>query len=165
MLNGEDLCTIDAIRTLLKGLFILAVYPLLTFLWAGFIFVAACTSNAHAFLYEQVVQFTFEFAPNFMDLLITSDIHLTNEFYLIQKTGHMFTFGVLYFLHLLWVRKMGTAFVLTGILAAFSEILQLYFNRNGRLFDVGIDLVGIFVAYLFCKSFLMDLISKRHSHS
>lgn len=140
-------------------------YPLLTFLWAGFIFVAACTSNAHAFLYEQVVQFTFEFAPNFMDLLITSDIHLTNEFYLIQKAGHMFTFGILYFLHYLWVKKLGTAFILTGIFAAFSEVLQLYFNRNGRLFDVGVDFVGIFVAFLFCKSFIVNFISARHSHS
>ncbi|WP_075617194.1 VanZ family protein [Paenisporosarcina indica] len=143
----------------------MVVYPLFTFLWAVFIFVATCTSDAHAFLYDQEIQFTFEFAPNFMDLLITSDVHLMNEFYLIQKTGHVFTFGILYILHLLWVRNFGKAFALTGIFAAFSEVLQLYFNRNGRLFDVGVDFVGIFVAYLFCKSFIVNLISARHSHS
>lgn len=140
------------------------LYPLLTFLWASFIVVAACTLNAHAFLYEQVVQFTFEFTPDFLDLLITSDIHLTNEFYLIQKTGHMFTFGVLYFFHYLWMKKMGIALVLTGIFAAFSEVLQLYFNRNGRLFDVGVDLVGMVIAYLIIKTFAGTVMSGRHSH-
>jgi len=135
-----------------RGLFILNVYPLLTMLWAVVIVVAACTSDAHAFLYEQVIGISFETAPNYGDLLIVSDIHLTKEFYLIQKTGHMFTFGVMYFFHLLWMKKSGTAFVLTGIFAGFSEVLQLYFNRNGRLFDIGVDLVGIVVAYFICKA-------------
>lgn len=126
------------------------VYPLLTLMWATFIVVAACTSDAHAFLYEQAIHFTFETTPNYEDLLIVSDIHLTKEFYLIQKAGHMLTFGVMYFFHLLWIRKAGTAFVLTGIFAGFSEVLQLYFNRNGRLFDIGVDMTGIFFAYVFC---------------
>jgi len=137
--------------------------PLMTFLWSIFIFVAACTSDAHAFLYEHVVLFYFEPAPNYMDLLITSDIHLTKEFYLIQKTGHMFTFGMLYFFHLLWMKRAGTAFLLTGICAAFSEVLQLYFNRNGRLFDIGVDLVGICFAYLICRAFSGKFISTRQS--
>lgn len=119
-------------------------------LWAVVIVVAACTADAHAFLYEQVIQFSFETAPNYGDLLIVSDIHLTKEFYLIQKVGHMFTFGVMYFLHLLWMRNAGTALVLTGLFAGFSEVLQLYFNRNGRLFDIGVDMVGICAAYFIC---------------
>ena len=141
-----------------------AMYPFITFLWVIFIVVASCTSDAHAFLYEQVVQFHFELTPNFRDLLITSDIHLTKEFYLIQKTGHMMTFGILYFLHLLWMKRAGTAFVLTGICAAFSEVLQLYFNRNGRLFDVGVDLVGITLAFILCKLFIDVVSSIERSH-
>ena len=145
----------------LRGVCNLRVYPLLTFLWATFIVIAACTSDAHAFLYEQVIQFHFESAPSYVDLLIVSDIHLNKEFYLIQKTGHMITFGVLYIFHLLWLKHSGTAFVLTGIFAAFSEVLQLYFNRNGRLFDIGVDLVGIFIAYLFCIYFVGRFYSSR----
>lgn len=71
------------------------VYPLLTFLWAEFIVVATCTSDAQAFLYEQTKTFRFERTPNYVDLFILNDIHLTQKFYLIQKTGHMITFGII----------------------------------------------------------------------
>lgn len=149
----------------MKGNFIVNVYPVLTFWWAVFIIIAICTSDAHAFLYEQVVQFHFESAPDFIDLLITSDIHLTQDFYLIQKIGHMITFGILYVFHLLWTKSTGTAFVLTGIFAAFSEVLQLYFNRNGRFFDVGVDLVGISLALLICRTFVGNLSATKQSNA
>lgn len=115
--------------------------------------VATCTSDAQAFLYDQTVNFRFERTPNYVDLFILNDIHLTRKFYLIQKTGHMITFGIMYCFHLMWMKSFGSAFVCTGIVAAFSEVLQLYFNRSGRLFDIGVDLVGIFLAYFICKSF------------
>ncbi|MEK4484710.1 VanZ family protein [Psychrobacillus sp. FSL H8-0484] len=127
------------------------IYPFLTFLWSSFILVAICTFDAYAFLYNQVVGFTFQTNPNFSELFIINDMKLTEKFYVIQKTGHMICFAILYVLHLLWVRKYGIAFVLTVIFAAFTEILQLYFYRNGRLVDVAIDLVGISFAYLICK--------------
>jgi hypothetical protein len=147
-----------------KGNFILKVYPVLTFLWAALIVIVACTSDAQAFLYEQIIQFHFESAPDFIDLLITNDIHLKNEFYLIQKTGHIITFGILYVFHLLWLKSMGTAFLLTGIFAAFSEVLQLYFNRNGRFFDIGVDLVGISLAFLICRTLAGKLITTKQAH-
>ena len=36
-------------------------------------------------LYNWVKGFSFEPSPNYLDLLITSDIELTSQFYLIQK--------------------------------------------------------------------------------
>lgn len=69
------------------------MYPLLTVFWSAWILVATTTSDAYMFLYEQVVQFSFEPYPNYLDLLITSDIALTSQFYIIQITGHMLTFG------------------------------------------------------------------------
>ena len=128
------------------------IYQLMTFLWAAFIVIATCTSDAHAFLFEQAIQFNFKTSPNFMELLITSDIHFKEKFYQIQKAGHIISFGVLFVLHFIWMKKLGIAFALTVICAAFSEILQLYFQRNGRLFDIGVDLVGIGLALLVCIS-------------
>lgn len=125
--------------------------PYLLFVWAVIMLVAGCTSDAHAFLYDQVIGFNFEVAPNFLDLLITNDIHLKKEFYIIQKIGHIFAFGVLYFLMLSWIKRNGTAFILCGMFALYTEILQLYFSRNGRIFDVGVDLVGILLSFLLCK--------------
>jgi VanZ family protein len=35
---------------------------------------------------------------------------------------------------------------MTASFAALTEFLQLYFSRGGRLFDIGIDLIGILAA-------------------
>ncbi|WP_269049808.1 VanZ family protein [Sporosarcina sp. G11-34] len=100
------------------------------------------------------MKFKFESAPLFSDLFIISDIHLTSEFYLIQKIGHMAAFGLLYLFLFHWIKKPRLAFFCCGLFAFTTEVLQLYFNRNGRLFDVGIDLVGIFLAYLLSRIFI-----------
>lgn len=141
---------------MMKGCAILKFAPYLLFIWAAIMLVAGCTYDAHAFLYDQVIGFNFEVAPNFRDLLITNDIHVTKEFYVIQKMGHIFAFVVLYFLLLSWIKRDGTAFILCGMFALYTEILQLYFSRNGRIFDVGVDLVGILISYLICKFILLN---------
>jgi hypothetical protein len=143
-------------RKMMKGCGILKFTPYLLFIWCAFILVAGCTYDAHAFLYDQVIGFNFEVAPNFHDLLITNDIHLTKEFYVIQKMGHIFAFAVLYFLLLSWIKRNVTAFILCGMFALYTEILQLYFSRNGRIFDVGVDLLGILLSYLMCKIILLS---------
>ncbi|WP_159438419.1 VanZ family protein [Edaphobacillus lindanitolerans] len=117
-----------------------------TLLWTALIVISTCTSDPHAFLYERTVNFHFESAPNVHDLLIMDDIKLNSTFYLIQKIGHFLSFGILYGLLLAWIKRPGKAFVLSGLFALFTEVLQLFFRRNGRLFDVGIDLLGIFLA-------------------
>ena len=137
-------------------------FPLFVFLWAVFIMVATSNSDPQAFLYEQRVQFRFRLDPDFKDLLITSDIHLTSEFYLIQKTGHILVFGILYVLHFLWKRNVSTALLLTGIFAAFTEVLQLYFYRSGRIFDVGVDLVGISIAFFISRAIIQIASSNKH---
>ncbi|WP_019412683.1 VanZ family protein [Paenisporosarcina sp. TG20] len=143
----------------------MTIYPLLTFLWSLFIVIAACTSDAYIFMFDQVVKFSFITDPTFSDLLITSDINPSNEFYLIQKTGHIISFGILYILHLLWMKRAGIAFISTCIFAAFSEVLQLYFNRNGRLFDVGIDIFGILLTFIICKFIVSNVLNTRIIHS
>ena len=130
--------------------------PFLVFIWAFMILVAGCTSDAHAFLYNQVIHFQVEFAPNFRDLLITNDIHFTKEFYVIQKIGHIVAFGILYFFLLHWIKRHGSTFILCGTFALYTEILQLFFTRNGRFFDVGIDMVGILITYFLCRNLYVN---------
>ncbi|WP_156484828.1 VanZ family protein [Bhargavaea cecembensis] len=109
-----------------------------------------CTSDPRAFLYEGKLSYHIEFAPNFYNLLIMSDIDLNSSFYLLQKIGHFLSFGFLYYLLVAWMKRPHKAFVLCVLFALFTEILQLFFHRSGRLFDVGIDLLGIITAYLIC---------------
>lgn len=131
--------------------------PYLLFIWAIFILMAGCTSDAHAFLYDQLVSFNVDLTPNYRDLLITSDIHFSNEFYVIQKIGHIVAFGLLYLLVLTTIKRYGISFLLCSFYAVFTEVLQLHFNRNGRLFDVGVDLLGILLAYFLHKIFVVNL--------
>ncbi|QUW24048.1 VanZ family protein [Sporosarcina sp. Marseille-Q4063] len=132
----------------------------------AFIFVATCTSDPHAFLYQQIVSFKIDSSPVFGDLFIIGDIPLTSGFYLIQKTAHVLGFGLLYILLLRGFNNMKIAFVISGSYALVTEVLQLYFSRSGRLFDVGIDLAGIYLAYLFCKSFSKAIIlNETHEDS
>jgi VanZ family protein len=130
--------------------------PFLVCIWAFIILVAGCTSDAHAFLYNQVIHFQVEFAPNFRDLLITNDIHFKKKFYVIQKIGHIVAFGILYFFLLHWIKRQVSAIILCGSFALYTEILQLFFSRNGRFFDVGIDMVGILITYFLCRNFYVN---------
>ncbi|QBP41827.1 VanZ family protein [Paenisporosarcina antarctica] len=130
--------------------------PYLLIIWAIFILMAGCTSDAHAFLYDQLVSFNMNLTPNYRDLLITSDIHFSNEFYVIQKIGHIVAFGLLYFLVLTTIKRFGISIILCSVYAVFTEVLQLHFNRNGRLFDVGVDLLGILLAYFLYKIFVVN---------
>ncbi|SDD99984.1 VanZ like family protein [Bhargavaea beijingensis] len=130
---------------------VLTVSTIFTLLWAALIVIATCTSDPRAFLYEREVSFHLESEPNLYDLLILSDIHFESDFYLLQKIGHFLSFGVLYGLLVTWIKRPGLVFVLCGIFALFTEVLQLFFGRSGRLFDVGIDLMGVILAYQLCK--------------
>ena len=122
--------------------------PFLAFLWAAAIIVATCNNDAHAFLFDRIVGFSFNASPNLMDLLILNDIDFTDSFYLIQKTGHFLSFALLYVLLFSWLKKRLPAVAIAVVFAVLTEILQLYFERDGRLFDAFIDSLGILLAFI-----------------
>ena len=129
---------------------VLPISFIYTLLWAALIIIATCNSDPRAFLFAGAVSFHIEIMPNFRDLLILSDISFESKFYLLQKIGHFLSFGVLYGLLIMWIKRPNQAFVLCAVFALFTEVLQLFFRRNGRLFDVGIDLLGVLLAYQLC---------------
>lgn len=119
---------------------------MLALLWAAVIVVATCNNDAEAFLFDQEVQFSLTAAPEYSDLLILSDIDFTDDFYFLQKTGHFLSFALLFVLLYTALKSRKTAFYLSAAFALFTEVLQLYFERDGRLFDVLIDVAGAFFA-------------------
>lgn len=122
--------------------------PLLVFLWAAAIIVATCNNDAHAFLFDRIIDFSFNPSPDLADLLIFNDIDFTDSFYFIQKTGHFLSFALLYVLLFIWLRKRLWAASIAVAFAVLTEILQLYFERDGRLFDAFIDSLGVLLAIL-----------------
>ncbi|TWT27858.1 VanZ family protein [Planomicrobium sp. CPCC 101110] len=118
--------------------------------WIALIVIATCTTDARAFLFDQTINYDFEPHPVFSELLITNDIDFYDDFYLLQKIGHFTSFGILYVFILVWLKRKQPAFILCAIFGFFTEVLQLYFNRNGRLFDAFIDLLGVSFAFAIC---------------
>lgn len=76
-----------------------------------------------------------------------SDIHLDSNIYVFQKTGHFLAFGVLFLLMNRALNNAKKALVLCILFALSTEVLQLFFERSGRLSDVLIDSAGIYAAY------------------
>lgn len=122
----------------------------LPILWAAVIFIGTCNLDpssilAHPFLFK------FNPGPKFSDLFIISDIEPANHFYQLQKTGHLMSFALLYIFVFHLLKKYKAAFILCASYSLLTEILQLFFYRDGRLFDVLIDLTGIILALFICK--------------
>ncbi|TWT07082.1 VanZ family protein [Planococcus sp. CPCC 101016] len=116
-------------------------------LWGLCILLATNNYNFQSLLFAQDINFNIRLIPNFSDLFITNDIHLDSKTYVFQKVGHALSFGILF---LLLARSIGDnvkAIILCGLFAFFTEVLQLFFERSGRLSDVLIDIGGVYLAY------------------
>lgn len=136
-------------------------FRILTGLWAVMILVGSCTSDPQLFIYNQYVNFDFHSAVNFRDLFIIIDFQLTSTFFLFQKIGHFAGFALLFFLLFNWTKSYRFTFVLCVMFALLTEVLQLYFNRNGRLYDVGVDTIGLVAGYLMCHYFYTKATFKK----
>lgn len=137
---------------------------LFVLIWSLTILVATCTNDAAAFLFDQEINFSFDLTPDFSELLRFDDIDFSDSFYAIQKTGHFLSFALLYVLVLNWLKKRETALRATAAFALFTEILQLFFERDGRLFDAGIDVLGILLAYGICRMAAAGKASVKNSY-
>lgn len=137
---------------------------LFVLIWSLIVLVATCTNDAAAFLYDQKIGFSFDLTPDFTEFLRFDDIDFSDSFYAIQKTGHFLSFALLYVLVLNWLKKREAALMATAAFALFTEVLQLFFERDGRLFDAGIDVLGILLAYSICRMGAADKASVKNSY-
>ena len=104
-------------------------FPLfLVILWASVILAVMSTSDAYAFLVDQVVEYQINLQPNFLELLKFSDVAFNDAFYLAQKTGHLLSFGILYILTFIWLKQTFYSWFLCTSFAFFSEVFQLFFD-------------------------------------
>ncbi|GHH97399.1 VanZ family protein [Neobacillus kokaensis] len=121
----------------MRGLFVL--------FWAGMIFVFTCTASFNGLMDTGEIRFYINPTPHFSELLAPLPLQLSGGF-LIQKFGHAFAFFILTALLQIAFQSKKLVFSLATFYAALTEFLQLFFTRDGRLFDVGIDTIGILLA-------------------
>ncbi|WP_187434192.1 VanZ family protein [Paenibacillus methanolicus] len=118
-------------------------------LWCGVLFVGTCTVSVSLLISDYYVHFDFTSHGRLADLFLL-DIMPESDLYVIQKIGHITGFFILSLL-LTKGGKQPSGLIWAVLYALLTEILQPFFNRDGRLIDVLIDSVGIFGAYGLCR--------------
>jgi VanZ family protein len=115
-------------------------------IWIAVLFVLTCTSSLDQLFDHQTVSFHVTVNPNYNELLLLSDARFTEPYWLFVKFGHFMCFALLQILlfHLTGSIKRSCSIAI--FIALFTEILQLYFMRDGRAVDLLIDSLGILLA-------------------
>jgi VanZ family protein len=115
--------------------------------WMGVLFIFTCSKSLADLLFHLSFGFNLVSHPEWSSLLMFNRADLHVPFYYVAKTGHFCGFGLLGVL--LTQRLSERKALLTAFAYAVStEILQLYFGRDGQLVDVGIDFCGILIFFL-----------------
>jgi len=114
----------------------------------GIIFIMTCVSNLSDLTEGFSITFDFRDSPDLSEFY--SPLPIFTEGFIIQKIGHILAFCILAILLFHCFHSYHIAFVVGVGYGFMTEILQLYFSRGGRLFDVGFDYIGV-VAGLLCS--------------
>jgi VanZ family protein len=119
--------------------------------WAGLIFLFTCTESLEQVMYQRVISFKWSLPTNMIEFLYPLPTRLEVPF-LTRKMGHalsFFIFSILLYSTFLSKKKM---VAISLFYAVATEVLQLFFQRGGRLFDIGFDGIGILVGLLIVRS-------------
>lgn len=122
-------------------------------LWSVILVVLTCTSNLESLFYNHTVRFAFDPHPDFSQLFLF-DLTEIHPAWIIVKTGHFLGFGMIDVLAFYLIRKQKPAMLVAILFAVLTEILQLFFNRDGRLYDMMIDSAGVLLSYFAIRAVL-----------
>ncbi|MBD3921165.1 VanZ family protein [Paenibacillus sp. PR3] len=123
-------------------------------LWCFVILVCVCTVNFQQLLDHGTVSFQLNRHPVLSDYLMVSDISLHSRIYVTQKIGHFSCFFILTLIATFGARSRAAfrrGFLFALGFAVFTELLQPFFGRDGRIVDMFIDSAGIVLAALIVR--------------
>lgn len=124
---------------------------IITLIWAFALFVFTCSLNFHLLIKYHIIDFRLNMAPDWSELF-KLDFQWYSTDWILRKIGHFFGFFILTLLAT-DLGKSRSALYLCVIYAALTEILQLFFFRGGRIYDVVNDTLGIGLAFILCTQF------------
>lgn len=127
---------------------------ILTVLWALMLFIFTCSVNFQQLIHYHVIDFQINASPDWSELF-KLDFQWSSNDWIQRKVGHFLGFCLLALLAS-DLGKYKSAFYLSVIYALLTEILQLFFFRGGRIYDVINDSLGILLAYVCCVIFFGD---------
>lgn len=121
---------------------------ILVILCAGAIFLCTCTESLMELKNTYSASFVWNDNPNLNEIFSAFPAE-TGDLFWKQKMLHIVAFFILTFLLVSVTSSLKISVILAVMYALLTEVLQLFFNRGGRIFDVGFDSLGIIAALLF----------------
>ncbi|CAM3324003.1 MULTISPECIES: VanZ family protein [Paenibacillus] len=121
---------------------------ILTVLWGLVLFIFTCSLNFQLLIRYHIINFQLNPSPDWSELF-KMDFQWYSTDWIMRKIGHFLGFFILALLAS-GFGKSKMAFHLCVGYAALTEVLQLFFFRGGRIYDVINDAFGIGLAYLIC---------------
>jgi hypothetical protein len=132
-----------------RKVFTMKCIPVL--IWGLLLVLHTWTSNLDALLRFQEIGFTWVTSPHYSSFFYLQDISTIHQDFFIVKTGHFLGFAVFDYLIYSWLKNHKPALFISITFALLTEILQLYFGRDGRLYDWAIDTLGALTVYTILK--------------
>lgn len=129
---------------------------ILTILWGLILFIFTCSLNFQLLIRYHIIDFQLNPSPDWSELF-KMDFQWYSTDWVMRKIGHFLGFFILALLASGFGKSKMAFYICVGY-AALTEILQLFFFRGGRIYDVINDAFGIGLAYLIC------LIFRRNEH-
>lgn len=120
--------------------------------WTGLIFLFTCTVSMEQFIHHGMISFQWSTQPNFDEFLYPLP-PTPDAYFISRKLGHAISFFILTILLFTRFFSKISALIFSISYAILTEVLQLFFHRGGRLFDIGFDGVGIVVGLLVIVGF------------
>ncbi|QSF47347.1 VanZ family protein [Paenibacillus tianjinensis] len=111
------------------------------FLLGIVLLIFTCAANSTFWSTGVLPYFHWTPSPDYHHLLVMDLYH--TKAYIIRKIGHFSGFCIFGILLYRITRSYGKSIFWSIIFAVTTEIFQLYFGRDGRLYDMVIDSAGI----------------------
>lgn len=120
-------------------------------LWGIFLGIHTWTENLEALLQFQSIKFEWHSSPNFLEFFNFYDIRLIHPHWFWIKLGHFTGFAIMDVLLFIWLKNHKQSILISVAFAFITEVLQLFFGRDGRLYDLLIDSFGVLSVYYLLK--------------
>lgn len=123
----------------------------LIILWATVLLINTWVESLEQLLSLKSVRFHWVTHPDYWSFFNFNDLTMIHQYFVVIKLGHFTGFAIMDLLLFRLLGKHKWAIAISVLFALFTEILQLIFGRDGRLYDLIIDSLGILSVTLLLK--------------
>ncbi|MEH7546750.1 VanZ family protein [Neobacillus vireti] len=122
-------------------------------LWGLFLLLNTWTESIEKLMYLHTFGFKWVPNPDFSSFFIFNDITLVHSEFAKVKSGHFIGFAIFDFLIFTLIKNHKNSIGIALVFAFITEFFQFFFGRDGRLYDLIIDSLGIFSVYFLTNRF------------